>query len=95
MKLASMREPQVVRSPRVQKMSLCAIGMPVSGAGLPGAQTRDRRAAASASAASALTLMKALSRPGGARCAPGTARVSSTLETARARSAAASSATVI
>ena len=29
--VASMLEPQLVRSPRVQKMSLCAIGIPVSG----------------------------------------------------------------
>ena len=56
-----MREPQVVFSPRVQKMSLWAMGTPVSGpASLP--LSRASACAASASAASAVMLMNALSR---------------------------------
>ena len=46
-KFASMREPQVVFSPRVQKMSLCAIGTPISA---PALAARSRASARSASA---------------------------------------------
>src|SRR5690349_16190585 len=53
-KLDNMREPQVVKTPSVQKMSLCANGSPVSGPPLPAAKSRSA-CAASAKAASAVT----------------------------------------
>jgi len=59
-KLSSMREPQVVRTPSVQKMSLCAIGTPVSAPPSPAASVRSA-ARAAASASSAVTEMKAFS----------------------------------
>ena len=40
--IASIFEPQVVRQPSAQKMSFCAIGMPVSGPPLPRASGRRR-----------------------------------------------------
>ena len=44
-KLSSIFEPQLVLTPFVQKMSLCASGKPVSGPALPGGQSgiRDLR----------------------------------------------------
>jgi hypothetical protein len=90
---SSMREPQVVRTPRVQKMSLWAIGTPVSGPPCPAARRASARAA-SASAASAVTVMKALPTAWCCSMRARKARVSSTLETARAASSDASSATV-
>src|SRR6185503_2247465 len=59
-KLSSMREPQLVLTPRVQKMSLCARGNPVNGPAVPAANARSL-AAAWARADSAVTVMKALS----------------------------------
>ena len=88
-----MREPQVVRVPLVQKMSLCAIGTPVSGPPCPAARRASARAA-SASAASAVTVMNALLTPWWRSMRVRNARVSSTLETARAASSDASSTTV-
>jgi len=41
MKLSSIFEPQLVLTPWVQKMSLCAMGIPVSG---PAAPERNRYA---------------------------------------------------
>src|SRR6185436_18267017 len=60
-KLSSMCEPQLVLTPRVQKMSLCAKGNPVNGPAVPAANARSL-AAAWARADSAVTVMKALSR---------------------------------
>ena len=65
-----MREPQVVRTPCVQKMSLCAIGTPVSGAAVA---CRERRSAcaAAASACSPVTVDEGVERARGSpRCAP-------------------------
>ena len=47
MKFSSIFEPQVVRQPLAQKISFCAIGMPVSAVALPAAM---RASAASACA---------------------------------------------
>jgi hypothetical protein len=92
-KLSSMREPQLVLTPRVQKMSLCAKGKPVSGPALPAASAASATAAW-ASADSAVTVMKALSFG----CAAVTRRsrlfVSSVTENSLARSFFASSASV-
>src|SRR5882672_1250928 len=55
-----MREPQVVRSTRVQKMSLCAMGMPVSGPASPRARRSSARRADSRASDSS-TSMKAFS----------------------------------
>src|SRR5882672_10883140 len=57
-----MREPHVVRMVRVQKMSLCAMGIPVSGSASPRARRASARSAA-ASASDASTLMKLFSSP--------------------------------
>src|SRR5579862_5322010 len=89
-----MREPQVVRTPRVQKMSLWAIGTPVRARPAPPASARSA-AAAAASAASAVTEMKALSAPWCCSMRARYARTSSTLEKARARSPAASCVSVL
>ncbi|MQM39562.1 hypothetical protein KBTX_03592 [wastewater metagenome] len=62
MKLSSIRLPQLVRTPSVQKMSLCAMGTPVSGPASPRAR-RASAASARASAASSVTLMKLFSVP--------------------------------
>src|SRR3954470_16855669 len=59
-KLSSMREPQLVRTPDVQKMSLCASGSPVSGPADPEAKV-DSATFACARADSAVTVMKELS----------------------------------
>jgi hypothetical protein len=56
MKFESIRDPQVVRMPSVQKMSLCTIGTPVSGPPSPRARAASA-AAASASARSRVTVM--------------------------------------
>src|SRR5919204_6788997 len=75
-----MREPQVVRRLRLQRMSLCATGMPVSGVASPRARhSSARRAAASASASPAM-LMKLLSSRLNRRMRARQARVSSTEE---------------
>src|SRR6266850_2409213 len=55
-----MRDPQVVRSTRVQKMSLCAIGIPVSGWPSPLARRASARFAASRASDSSKS-MKAFS----------------------------------
>jgi hypothetical protein len=55
MKLSSMREAQLVRTPSVQKMSLCAIGMPASAGASPAASAASA-ASAAARAASAVTV---------------------------------------
>ena len=52
MKLSSIFEPQLVRTPRLQKISLCANGMPVSGPASP-AWMRASAALAAALPASA------------------------------------------
>src|SRR5690349_12115337 len=44
-KLSSMREPQLVRTPLVQKMSLCASGSPVSGPAEPSFKAASARTA--------------------------------------------------
>ncbi len=85
-----MREPQVVRTPCVQKMSLCAIGTPVSAPPVPAASARSA-AAASLSARSRVTEMKALSVAWLASMRSRNASASSTLEKRLARSPAASS----
>jgi hypothetical protein len=92
-KFASMREPQVVRSPAVMITSLCAIGTPASGAAAPAASAASA-ARACASAPSASTVTKALSAACAASMRASSARVSSTLENCFARSAAESWATV-
>src|SRR2546423_4620170 len=88
-----MREPQVVRTPWVQKMSLWAIGTPVSAPALPAASARSA-AAASLSACSRVTEMNALSVAWLASIRARNARTSSTLENFRARRSAASCASV-
>src|SRR5881394_3293963 len=84
-----MREPQVVRTPWVQKMSLWAIGTPVSAPALPAASARSA-AAASLSACSRVTEMNALSVAWLASIRASNARTSSTLENFLARRPAAS-----
>ncbi len=59
-KLSSIFEPQLVLTPCVQKMSLCASGRPVSGPASPDAKV-DSATFACASADSAVTVMKAFS----------------------------------
>ena len=54
-KSSSIREPAVVRTPRVERTSLRAIGMPVSGAASP-ARSRASAASACASASPAVTV---------------------------------------
>src|SRR2546430_14285512 len=88
-----MREPQVVRTPWVQKLPLWAIGTPVSAPPPPAASARSA-AAASASACSRVTEMNALSVAWFASIRARNARTSSTLENFRARSPAASSVSV-
>src|SRR5690606_9130768 len=53
-KLSSIREPHDVFTPAVQKMSLCAIGTPVSGPAVPSARRRSA-SSASRSASSRVT----------------------------------------
>src|SRR6185503_21331081 len=90
---SSMREPQVVRMVRVHRMSLCAIGMPVSGPAAPRAHKASACFARS-SACDGSTLMKAFSASPyrSMRCRQ--ARVSSTDEIFLAASAAPSSPSV-
>jgi hypothetical protein len=75
-----MREPQVVRQPFAQKRSLCAIGMPVSGAASPAAM-RASAAFAWARLFSRSTVMKALRGLPTPSMRSRKWRVSSTLET--------------
>src|SRR5258705_4452688 len=89
-----MREPQVVRTPWVQKMSLWAIGTPVRAPTAPAASARSA-AAASASACSRVTEMKALSAAWLASILSRYARTSSTLENFLARRPAASCVSVL
>src|SRR6185369_2159231 len=88
-----MREPQVVRTPSVQKMSLWIIGMPVSGPACPPA-SRWSATAAAANAHSAVMLIRALSCGCARSVRASASRVSSTAEYLRAASPAASSASV-
>src|SRR5437870_475281 len=92
-----MREPQVVRMARVQKMSLCATGMPVSGPASPAFPLPARRASARSAAASACgasAVIKAFSSPLWRSMRPRQARVSSTEDSFFAASAAESSRSV-
>src|SRR5580658_711958 len=89
-----MREPAVVRTPWVQKMSLWAMGTPVSAPPLPAARARSA-AAAAASAGSRVTEMKALRLPWARSMRASSAVTSSTLENFRARSPAASCVSVL
>ncbi len=92
-KLSSIFEPQLVRTPAVQKMSLWASGSPVSGPALPAAKAWSA-ALAWASADSGITVMKALSCDWEASTRASRARVSSVTENSLARSFFASSASV-
>src|SRR5437868_3905022 len=85
-----MREPQVVRMARVQRMSLCAIGIPVSGAASPRALFASA-SRAQFSAWDASTLINALSASPWRSMRSRQARVSSTEEIFLAASAAPSS----
>src|SRR4051812_14336981 len=90
-----MREPQVVRKSRVHRMSLCAIGIPVSGPALPLARCSSaRRAAARLVSLSSSFEMNALISGLSFRIRSRQARVSSTEEIFLAASAAESSVTV-
>src|SRR5688572_19744665 len=89
---SSMREAQVVGSARVQKMSLCAMGMPVSGPASPFARRSSARFAASMLISSS-TVMKALSSRY-LSILSRWARVNSTAETFFADKAAESSVTL-
>src|SRR5215469_10475130 len=93
-KLSSMREPQVVRTPAVQKRSLCAIGTPVSAPPAPAANAWSA-ARAAASATSAVTEMKALSAGWLRSMRASNSVTSSTLEKRRARRPAASCVSVV
>src|SRR5688572_17580636 len=92
-KLSSMREPQLVRTPAVQKMSLCARGNPVSGPAEPAASALSA-AAAWANADSDITVMKALSFGCATSMRASSDFVSSVTENSLARSFRASSASV-
>ena len=92
-----MREPQVVRMPLVQKMSLCATGMPVSGPASPAFPLPARRSSATRACArltSSSTVMKAFSLPLSPLIRSRKRRVSSTDEIFLAARAADSSDTV-
>ena len=93
LKFASMREPQVVSTPRVQKMSLCAIGIPVSGpaGATPFPARRASALFASACARASSTVMNALSSPFSFEMRSRCSRVSSSEEIFLLLSAAASS----
>ena len=84
-KFESMRDPQLVRIPFVQKMSLCASGTPVSGPPSPRAMRASARRA-SASARSPVTVTKALSAGLARSIRSRKWRVTSTLEYSRALS---------
>src|SRR5690348_15962621 len=88
-----MREPHVVRSARVQKMSLCAIGTPVSGPAAPCARYWSARDAAPMVSSSS-TLMKLFSPPLKRAMRRRNSRASSTDETCFGASARESSVTV-
>src|SRR5262249_48222731 len=92
-KFASILEPQLVRIPRVQKMSLWAIGIPVSGPAWPCARFASA-ARASARLRSRSIVMKALSEPFSAAARARNTSVSSTLEMRFAARAKPSSARV-
>src|SRR4051812_269576 len=90
-----MREPQVVRKSRVHRMSLCAIGIPVSGPASPLARCSSAlRAMARLPSLSSSVEMKALSSALSLAVRSKQARVSSTEEIFLAASAADSSVTV-
>src|SRR6266513_1858498 len=89
-----MRDPQVVRTPWVQKMSLWAIGTPVSAPAAPAASARSA-AAASLRACSRVTEMNALSAAWLASIRCRYQRASSTLENFLARRPAASCVSVL
>src|SRR5688500_16713908 len=78
-KFDSIREPQVVSTPAVQKMSLWTIGTPVSGPASPAARRLSATAAAS-SARSAVTVISALRAGWVASARLSASRVSSTEE---------------
>src|SRR6185295_15106239 len=88
-----MREPQVVRKSRVHRMSLCAIGMPVSGPASPFARRASARLAALRLFSSSVE-MKAFSCRSSFAIRSRQARVSSTDETFFTASAADNSVTV-
>ena len=89
-KLSSIFEPQLVFTPLVQKMSLCANGMPVNGPAVP-ALRAPSAACAAASAGAAVTVTKLLSRSSWVLIRCRQARVNSSLEyTPFCRSAASS-----
>ena len=94
MKSASIFEAQVVFTPAVQKMSLWAKGMPVSGPPSPRASCWSARSAA-ASAIAGSTLMKLFRSPSAASMRASAAAASSRLLTSRARSARPSSVMVL
>ena len=83
--MASILEPQVVRQPLAQKMSLCAIGMPVSGPASPARDALVRAARAAPGARASSTVMKAFSSPFSRAMRSRNCCVSSTLETFFAR----------
>src|ERR1700687_4338879 len=89
MKFARIFEAQVVRQPFAQKRSLCAMGIPVSCAARPRAM-RSSAARACARLFSRSTVMNALSFGFSRSMRSRYERVSSTLETLRAASEAAS-----
>ena len=78
-----MREPQLVRMPVVQKMSLCASGTPVSGPPSPRAMRASARRASS-SARSPVIVTNALSAAFARSMRSRKWRVTSTLEYSRA-----------
>src|ERR1041384_1628234 len=89
-----MREPQVVRKSRVHRMSLCAIGIPVSGPASPLARRSSaRRAAARLRSLSSSVEMNALSSRLSLAIRSRQARVSSTEEIFLAARAGGSSGT--
>src|SRR6185295_463959 len=92
-KLSSMREPQLVLMPRVQKMSLWASGSPMSGPPWPDASAISA-ARACDRADSAVTVTNALSFDCEASMRPSRLFVSSVTEDSLARSFFASSASV-
>ncbi len=92
-KLSSMREPQLVLTPRVQKMSLWASGKPVSGPACPDANAASA-ALAWARAESGVTVTNALSFGCEASMRASSDFVSSVTENSLARSFFASSASV-
>src|SRR5690606_24683927 len=92
-KLSSMRDPQDVFTPLVQKMSLWASGMPVSVAAVPAAGRRAASAACS-SASSPVTVLNAGSPSSSFAIRARQRRASSRADILRARSAWASCAIV-